>query len=150
MSAPAPGATLVVQRRIGAPAARLFEAWTRPEHLTRWWGPEGSQCTEATVDLRVGGAYRIANRFGDGQVVWIIGEFELVEPPRKLVYSWSLSPGPETRERVTILFEEAGDATVVTVRHEQIGDAQARDGHEAGWRDCLAGLARHFGEAPPP
>jgi uncharacterized protein YndB with AHSA1/START domain len=135
---------LLVRRTIRAPAARVFEAWTVPEHLMRWWGPKGAHCPEATVDLRPGGAYRIANRFSDGNSVWIVGEFEAVEPPHRLVYSWRLEPGPATRERVVVSFAAVAEGTEVTVRHERIGDAALREGHEAGWRECLDGLETYF------
>jgi hypothetical protein len=56
-------ATLVVRRRIHATPEKLFAAWTQPEHLVRWWGPQGVACPAAEIDLRVGGAYRIATDF---------------------------------------------------------------------------------------
>jgi uncharacterized protein YndB with AHSA1/START domain len=80
-------ATLVVRRRIHATPEKLFAAWTQPEHLVRWWGPQGVACPAAEIDLRVGGAYRLANRFPDGTVVWIAGVFELIEPPHRLMYT---------------------------------------------------------------
>jgi uncharacterized protein YndB with AHSA1/START domain len=136
--------TLVIRRRIDAVAERVFDAWTRPEHLRHWWGPEGVRCPEASVDLRPGGAYRIANEFEDGRVLWISGEFEVVEPPRKLVYSWRLEPWRGEPERVTVSFEPMGDATEVVVTHERISDAKVREEHEAGWQGCLAGLEKYL------
>jgi uncharacterized protein YndB with AHSA1/START domain len=54
-----------------------------------WWGPSAAvSCASAEIDLRVGGRYRIANRFPDGRLLWIVGEFEVVEPPSRLVFSW--------------------------------------------------------------
>jgi uncharacterized protein YndB with AHSA1/START domain len=44
------------------------------------WGPEGVSCIAAEVDLRVGGRYRIANKFPDGRVFWIVGELQIIEP----------------------------------------------------------------------
>jgi uncharacterized protein YndB with AHSA1/START domain len=119
---------------------RVFEAWTRPEFLRQWWGPANVTCPEAEVDLRVGGRYRIANQFPDGKVLWIEGEFEVVQPPNKLIYSWLIGENP-SHERVTVTFEprEAG-ATEVVIVHERITDAAARDRHEHGWLGCLDGL----------
>ena len=71
--------SLAVRRVVRAAPERVFDAWTRPEELRRWWGPNGLVCTEAHVDLRVGGRYRIANLFPDGNVLWICGEFEVIE-----------------------------------------------------------------------
>jgi len=154
---PAPSAALavVVRRTIRAPVERVFEAWTSPEQLLRWWGPASVHCSAAEVDLRVGGRYRIANVLPEGRVLWIVGEFELVAPPHKLVYTWSLEPAPpETsaaQERVTVRFEHRADATEVIVVHERIATPAMRAGHEQGWLGCLDGLGRYLeagGERP--
>ncbi|MGO8969934.1 MAG: SRPBCC family protein [Myxococcaceae bacterium] len=136
-----PALRLLVRRTIDAPAERLFRAWTEPDQLVKWWGPPPGRCSEAEVDLRVGGKYRIANAFPDGSVVWISGEFERISPPRELIFTWRLE-GSRTTERVTVRFDQSGSSTEVVVIHERIGSAQARRGHEQGWQGCLDGLAR--------
>jgi uncharacterized protein YndB with AHSA1/START domain len=134
---------LVVRRTIDAPAERLFRAWTEPEHLLRWWGPAPAYCSHAELELRVGGRYRIANTFPDGRVVWIVGEFERISPPRELIYSWRLDGMGLDVERVTVRFEALGGATEVVILHERIASAKMRDGHEKGWEACLDGLVRY-------
>ncbi len=136
--------SLVVRQIIYAPAERVFEAWTKPAHVKKWWGPGLVSCPDAEIDLRVGGRYRIANQFPDGKLIWIVGEFEVVAPPHKLVYTWRLEPGSQVPERVTIRFEPRDGATEVIVAHERIPDAASRDEHEQGWRGCLDGLAEYL------
>lgn len=136
-------ARLVVRRSIRATPARLFAAWTEPAHLVRWWGPSGVECTEAHVDLRPGGAYRIANRLPDGSTLWISGEFVSIEPPGRLVYTWRTGPA-NALERVTVSFEPRGELTDVTVIHERISDDTLRRGHEDGWIGCLDGLEAYL------
>ena len=139
--------TLLVRRVIQADVQRVFDAWTRPELLVKWWGPRPVTCREAEVDLQVGGAYRIGNLFPDGSVLFIVGEFEVVEPPRRLVYTWRLDQrsGPEAEEsRVTVRFESQGAATEVIVLHERIDSEKTRADHEHGWGGCLDNLARSF------
>ncbi|HZH39697.1 MAG TPA: SRPBCC domain-containing protein [Gemmatimonadales bacterium] len=131
--------TLTVRKTIPASPERLFAAWTTPAELVRWWGPQGVTCVDPSVDVRVGGSYRIGNRFADGRVSWITGEFEVVDPPHRVVYTWRLDDAAEA-ERVSVSFEARGAETLVTVRHERIPDTRARDGHEAGWKGCLEGL----------
>jgi len=131
---------LVVRRRIRATPERLFAAWTEPSQLRQWWGPRGVDCIDATIDLRVGGRYSVANRFPDGRVVWISGEFEVIEPPHRLEYTWRME-SQTTSERVTVRFERDGDATEVIVTHERIPDERTSEMHERGWRECLDGLA---------
>jgi uncharacterized protein YndB with AHSA1/START domain len=138
--------TLVVRRIIQAKPERLFKAWTEPDQLKKWWGPQSVKCVDAEVDLRVGGHYRIANQFPDGNVLWISGEFQLIEPPHKLVYTWRVEPAQEAAELVTVLFEpRAAGATEVVVVHERIPNKTTRDRHEQGWFGCLDGLAKYIG-----
>ena len=132
--------TLIVRRTIRATPERLFDAWTQPAQLRQWWGPQGVECVDAQVDLRIGGEYRISNRFPDGRVVWIAGEFERIEPPDVLAYTWRVEPQTGS-ELVTVRFERRGDSTEVIVIHERIGDERTRGVHERGWRDCLDRLA---------
>jgi uncharacterized protein YndB with AHSA1/START domain len=136
--------TLVLRKAIRASAERLFTAWTDPAQLKIWWGPRGVQCTDAEVDLRIGGRYRIANRFPDGKILWITGEFEKIEPPRKLVYTWGLEAQGDSSERVTVQFEPHGDVPEVIVTHELIPDEPLRDRHQQGWVGCLEGLAEYL------
>jgi uncharacterized protein YndB with AHSA1/START domain len=142
--AAAPTVTLIVRRTIRASAARLFEAWTQPAQLQQWWGPEAVDCIDAEVDLRVGGRYRIGNRFPDGKILWIAGEFEVIEAPHKLVYTWGLEPLCGAAERVTVRFTPQGVATEVIVTHEGIAWVSIRERHEQGWQGCLDALAKYL------
>jgi uncharacterized protein YndB with AHSA1/START domain len=135
-------AMLVVRRRINATPAKLFAAWTQPELLVRWWGPQGVACPIAEIDLRVGGSYRIANEFPDGKIVWIGGVFEVVEPPHRLAYTWKLESQNGSPERVTVCFEAHGSQTEVIVTHERIPSESAKISHEHGWAGCLDGLVK--------
>jgi uncharacterized protein YndB with AHSA1/START domain len=134
---------LVVRRWIKAPVAQVFDAWTQPEQLRRWWGPRPVTCSDAEVDLRVGGAYRIGNLLPDGSVLWISGEFEIVEPPHRIVYTWQVAgkaPAASARSRVTVRFEPRDGGTEVVVVHERIDTEETRADHEKGWNGCLESL----------
>jgi uncharacterized protein YndB with AHSA1/START domain len=148
MSDDGAGITLMTRRTIRASATRLFEAWTQPEQLRAWWGPRPVTCSGAEVDLRVGGRYWIANALPDGKTLVIEGEFQVVEAPHKLVYTWRA--GDDQASRVTVRFEprgergEVGELTEVIVFHEQIPSDQIRESHEGGWDGCLDGLERYI------
>lgn len=130
---------LRIRRVIAAGTERVFAAWTTPELLRQWWGPTGVRCIAAEIDLRVGGAYRIGNLLPDGAVLWISGQFEVVESPRRLVYSWRV--GDEPVSRVTISFAAISEtSTEVEIHHEQIHSDPVRDDHQRGWIGCLDGL----------
>ena len=139
--------SLVVRRHVPAPPGAVFAAWTDPDELVRWWGPPGVECAGAEVDLRVGGAFRLGNRMPTGEVVWISGEYEVIERPHRLVYTWVAGSGgatPADAERVTVEFAELDGGTEVTVTHRQIASEEARDGHHQGWLGCLDGLVSLF------
>jgi uncharacterized protein YndB with AHSA1/START domain len=97
-------------------------------------------CSDAEVDLRTGGRYRIVNLLPDGRMVTIHGEFRLVQPPRKLVYTWRMSDDAGESSLVTVSFEPRGNDTEVIVVHEDIPSEPVRESHEQGWRGCLDGL----------
>jgi uncharacterized protein YndB with AHSA1/START domain len=137
-------AVLIVRRSIRASPERIFDAWTQPKHLKQWWGPESVECIDAEVDLRVGGRYRIANRFPDGKILWISGEFEAVERPHRLVYTWRVGAAETAAERVTVTFDALVEETEVIVVHERIPSEAMRDMHEQGWVGCLDGLVEYF------
>lgn len=130
--------TLNIRRMIRARPERLFAAWTTPEQLRQWWGPAHVECSGASVDLRVGGRYHIDNRLPDGRVLRIEGEFERIDPPTALIYSWRL--GGSLPERVTVRFVPVAEGTEVHVTHERVASPSAAEEHERGWLGCLDGL----------
>jgi uncharacterized protein YndB with AHSA1/START domain len=123
--------TIIMSRDFNAPRRLVFEAWTRPEHLMRWWGG----CKEMTmavceVDLRVGGAYRFVVRMPDGQEFGFRGVYREIAAPERLVYTHVFEPMPEHEALVTLLLEERDGKTHMTetTLHKSVA---ARDGHIA-------------------
>ena len=107
-------------------------------------GPEGVVCVDPQVDLHVGGHYRIGNRFPDGKVLWITGQFEVIRPPSSLTYSWRLEGISDGAERVTVRFEVRGEMTEVIVTDERIPNRALRDQHQHGWLGCLDGVTKYL------
>ena len=82
-------ATLIIKRMLNAPPERVFQAWTSPEHIQQWMRPEpGMIVPLATMDLRVGGKFRIQMKNPDGEYFTAVGEFREVKVPERLVYTW--------------------------------------------------------------
>jgi len=125
-------------RTIRAPRERVFSAWTDPKQLVKWWGPAHVTCPEAEVDLRPGGAYRIANLHDDGKIVWISGRFETIDPPSGLKYTWTMAEGDPTL--ITVAFNDHPEGTELVLTHERFIAEKARDMHQRGWVECLDGL----------
>ena len=93
------GAELTFQLSCIVPATpqRVFEAMIDPRQVARWWGPEGFTCPAVTLDVRVGGAYRIAMKPREGELFYLVGEYLEVQPPVRLAYTFAGSrPTPMT------------------------------------------------------
>ncbi len=137
-----PPLELAVSRTIRATPDRVFDAWTSPDLIPRWWGGGGVTCPEAHVDLVTGGTYRIANAMPDGTVTWISGVFEIIERPHRLQYTWDVEPAdPEAASSVVVVeFAPVDDGTLVTINQTRIPSDEARMMFEMGWNGCLDGL----------
>jgi uncharacterized protein YndB with AHSA1/START domain len=137
---------LQMSRIISAPPKTVFKAWTDPTELKCWWGPAGFTTPSASIDLRVGGAYRISMKSPDGDVMSVAGVFRQVEAPKKLVYTWAWDEdgGPGHQSLVTVSFVDRGGSTEVVLSHERLADADSRDRHEHGWTECFDRLVELY------
>jgi uncharacterized protein YndB with AHSA1/START domain len=136
--------SLRVERSFDASPEEVFDAWTSPEVLRRWWAvhPQGSTPV-AEVDLRVGGRYRLTMEAPDGSRHTVVGEYREVERPSRLVYSWQweLDSGERGHiSTVTVAFLPRDGRTQVVLEHTELPDAESRDQHAQGWSACLAVL----------
>ena len=135
---------IVMTREFNAPRELLFDAWTKPEHVRRWWGLRGSKVPVCEIDLRVGGKWR-----------WVLGEpesgehafsgvyLEIVRPERLVRTEWyEAIPGAEYV--LTQTFTESDGKTTLR-QHLKYKSAQHRDGHimsgmEAGMQETFERL----------
>lgn len=129
--------SLRITRLFQAPREKVFEAWTRPEQMSRWCAPSEEYSTSAEVDLRVGGAYRIEMTHASGSVHTAVGEYREMTPPERLVYTWSWEDGGVKDTLVTIELRELDGGTELTLVHERFPDAEQSGKHEQGWTGCL-------------
>ena len=108
---------VVVTRTIDAPARIVFEAWSKPEHIKRWFGPAPYPVTMAEMDFRVGGRYRFAMTDPKGrQMTPFGGEYLEIIPNEKIVFTDAFElPGAEEMV-MTVTFDEQDGKTTVTVR----------------------------------
>jgi uncharacterized protein YndB with AHSA1/START domain len=131
---------LVVTRTFDAPARIVFEAWTKPELLKRWWAPKsfGLSFLSCEADVRAGGAYRfVFGHAASEQPMEFFGRYVEVTPPSRLV--WTSDEGGEGGAVTTVTFEESGDETRV-VMHDLYPSKEALD-------DAIAsGSTGGFGE----
>ncbi len=118
---------LVVTRTFNAPARIVFEAWTSPALLQRWWVPKscGAAFISCEADVRTGGSYRFVFGHPDfEQPMAFFGKYLEVTPPSRLV--WTNEEGGEGGNITTVTFEERGAATLV-VMHDLYRSKEALD-----------------------
>jgi len=135
---------LVVSRLIDAPRALVFKAWTQPEHVARWWGPQGFTTIFCDMDIRVGGKYRCGMRSLQGTEYCKVGVYrEIVEPERIVfTFAWEDAYGNPCHELLTtVTFEERGSKTLLTLRQGTFQTTGQRDSHVSGWASCLERFA---------
>jgi uncharacterized protein YndB with AHSA1/START domain len=93
MTEQSPDEVVRITKIIDAPREEVFRAWTEPDEIRRWFGPGEFTCPEAEVDLRPGGAYRLALQPGAGDPFVVAGTYREVEAPDRLVYTWRWETG---------------------------------------------------------
>lgn len=130
---------LIVNRTFNAPRDRVFRAWTEAAELDRWFSPDPSFTVRTSVDLRVGGAYRIEMIQPDGKVHSASGVYREIRHPDRLVFTWKTEGGACVVEDtvVTIEFFEVDGKTQVTLTHQNFSSEEARARHEHGWNGCF-------------
>ncbi len=87
--------SLTLKRRLNAPVEKVYAAWTDPEKIVKWFGPDAGPVTRAETDLRVGGRYIIAFNTEDGERHQVGGVYREVVPNEKLVFTWAWHTTPE-------------------------------------------------------
>jgi uncharacterized protein YndB with AHSA1/START domain len=133
------GLTLELNRALPAAPSRVFEAFTDPNELARWWGPEGFTVPGLEFDPRVGKSYRIAMQPPEGEVFYLTGEFRVVDPHTRLAYTFRWEdPDPDDVETVVDLsFRESGQSTEAALTQGPFRTEARRALHRDGWTDCF-------------
>jgi uncharacterized protein YndB with AHSA1/START domain len=134
---------LRIERTFDAPAEIVFDAFTSPEVLKRWWHAEHNWETPfAEVDLRVGGALRIVMRDpASGSETGGGGHFTLIDRPRRLAYTWTWDADDQSRsQHVEVQFHESDGRTTVVLTNSGIPKREVDD-YNDGWNNSFDNLA---------
>lgn len=136
---------LRITRTFRAPPDLVYEAWTQPELVRRWWAPRsrGVELSECTAEVRVGGRYRYVLRRGP-ESYGFSGEYLELLAPSRLVYTQIFDPFPDQPALITVTFEPRGAHTFMS-SHERYPSAEAREGAiasgmEEGMRETMEQL----------
>jgi uncharacterized protein YndB with AHSA1/START domain len=140
---------LRVERTFKAPAQAVFEAWTSPELLRRWWpaGPDW-ETPVAEVDARVGGKLRLIMRNPSGEEFGGGGEYIEISPPHRVVFTWTWDghEGHRGTQLVEVELDEQEDGTTtLLLTNRGLEDEEARRLHREGWERSFNNLERALG-----
>jgi len=127
-------------RVFNAPARVLFDVWTKPEHVRKWYGVRQTTVTVCDIDLRVGGAWRwVVTR--NGMEVAFSGVFREIDPPRRLQRTEVFEAMPGAESLVTLTFDEKDGQTMLTMnmlfQSKQDRDVALKSGMELGIKECF-------------
>jgi uncharacterized protein YndB with AHSA1/START domain len=153
----APDRELTLTRVLDAPRDLVWQAWTDPTHLARWWGPRGFTTRVHTWDVRPGGAIALDMVAPDGTAYPMGGTFHEVSVPARLVFTGTAvedgDGNPQLEVLTTVTLAEQGGKTALTVTlvAVKVGPAAAGAlaGMAAGWAQQLDRLAEDLGRVGP-
>jgi uncharacterized protein YndB with AHSA1/START domain len=133
---------------VDVPLQRLFDAWTRPDSMMRWWAPRGFTMQAAEFEPRVGGRWNVRMRAPQGTEHVEGGTVREFERNKRLVltHAWQTAvatPGYETL--ITVEFEEKDGKARFAFRQGTFESKRSRDMHDEGWVSALGLLAEHLG-----
>ena len=138
--------SLTINRRLNAPRAKVYAAWTDPAQLTGWFGNPQIARAHAELDVREGGHFRITMVGQDAQELEVSGVYREVVPGERLVFTWAWGGTPERVSRVTVRLKDDGAGTLLTLLHEQFFDEEACQRHNQGWIAALDNLDRFIAQ----
>lgn len=130
--------TLVIKKVFDASPEDVFDAWTDPEQVALWYGPEGFNKTDIhSFDVREGGAYSLTMNAPDGGKHKLRGTFKKIERPRKLVLTWQWEGGEGDmggdETLVTVELADVGGKTEMVFTHSGFATEAAKNNHNQGW-----------------
>lgn len=142
------GHRIVVRRRMPVPRELVYESWTDPEGIREWMCPGDVLSAEAILDVRVGGSFRIIMRRKE-QVHEHVGKYQVVEPPSKLVFTWSGLENPAEITLVTVEFLACGQESELVITHERFTKPDVAARYEMGWGTIAAKFAAYLAGRKP-
>jgi uncharacterized protein YndB with AHSA1/START domain len=135
---------IVIARTFNGPARIVFDAWTKPEFVRRWWAPKshGVSIASCEADVRVGGRYRYVLRPDTGEEFGFSGQYTEITPYSRLVYTQIFEPMAAAGAVIVTITLDERDGRTHLVSHELYPSAQVRDaalasGMEHGMRETM-------------
>jgi uncharacterized protein YndB with AHSA1/START domain len=136
---------ILITREFDAPRRLVYQAWTTPDLVKRWWSGQRGQVTIAEIDLRVGGAWRYVMTANAGFEVGFHGEYREIEPEERIVYTEVFEGMPEAGATLnTATFTEVDGHTMLTLLalcpSREVRDGIIDAGMEGGMQEQMDAL----------
>jgi uncharacterized protein YndB with AHSA1/START domain len=135
---------IVMTRVFDAPRRLVWEAFTKPELLKRWFGPRGWSMVVCEVDLKAGGGFRFVLRSPDGKEMGMRGAYREIVPPERSVHMESFDDYPGESQVTGIFVEQEGKTTLtatVLYPSQEVRDIVLKSGMEHGAAESYDRLA---------
>lgn len=138
---------IIVEGYIAASQNAVFRAWTDPEIVMKWFGPQPRSLLSANIDLKVGGVWRFVMRNEGEEIIGFQGKYLKIVPNRRLVMDWSKfvesmsapNDAPSVSQvDITLTVKDAG--TDIRIIHSAIADEDTRIGFINGWEHGVNNL----------
>jgi len=143
--------TVSLIRVFDAPRSRVFETWTRAEHLARWFCPHGFTVPACEAEPRPGGVFRLCMRSPEGRDYWLRAVFREVVVPERLVIAGAADDERGIERIQTVIaasFAAQGGKTRLTLRATASGEGPEAgamlEDMEQGWTETIGRLAAHL------
>jgi uncharacterized protein YndB with AHSA1/START domain len=132
---------ILITREFNAPKELVYQAWTTPELVKRWWNAKRGEVTVAEIDLQVGGTWRYVMVTDDGFEIGFHGEFREIVPNERIVATEVYEGMPDAASVNTVTFTEVDGRTTMTILVQHTSrehrDAHMQSGMEAGMQDAF-------------
>ena len=138
---------ITITRVYHAPRELLWRAWTEPEHLVRWWGPDGwsTPLETVTMEVRPGGVFRLTSVSDEGAEMPVEGIYREVVEPERIVLEEPAEGNWHEGSLSVVTFTDLGDGRTELALQATIQTTEEMGAHaERGMRGTLARLAEHL------
>ena len=136
---------LTITRIFDAPRSLVFDAWSEPKHLMRWFAPNNFTVPACEMEFRAGGKFRLCMR-GFGKDHWMNGFFREIVKPERIVWISTLEHD-NNEVLTTVTFEDLGSKTRLIVHQTYSIETDSTRGARQGWTETLEHLAEYLAAA---
>lgn len=138
-----PERVLEFTRMFEAPRTLVFKVWSSPEHVVRWYGPEGYALLSCDMDFREGGTWRFCMSNGPGHAHWIHGIYKEIREPERLSFTY-INDYDGHEMLVTIDLIDRGERTEMHFRQAIFTTVEERNAHSWGWNSTIDLLSAYL------